>query len=432
MNANTNAENTVIDNAIVEVKPDNALVVIDPERYATDLFAPFQNQLTTLKRRAGRTDFDVTTKPGMVVAKELRAAFVKVRTAADKAKTEAKRPIDQAGKALLARYQAIATAAQAEEDKIASVIKAEETRIEQERQAAIAAERARTEAIEARLAHIRGIPQQMTQADSTTIKARISELLEKQLDPKLYDEFLDQAAQAMIDTIEALRQLETQAVAREDEARRVAAERAELQRMKAAEAERQAKEAEAQRQQAAAAAAMQKQQQQMADIMEIQGLAAALEAAGQHQDRASIGAAIARAEAFDPASFGAMAGMAKLARDAAYPLLVGLLESLPQAAPLTDMLMGSDSLEQIEDQPIDAVSPVISDTVPIEADDTGVVVGQAVIVDVPRKVIPAARHPGDLDILQVIVEHFHVSNDTALGWIATFDVSAVRASLAKA
>jgi hypothetical protein len=248
MNTETQQDQNTIDGAVTEVKaPDNALVVIDPERYATELFQPFQDQLATAKRRAARATYDVTTKDGMAAAKELVRTFVKIRTSADKAKTEAKRPIDQAGKAILTRFNLIKAGAETEEEKHARVIEAEEARIEEEKQKKIAAERVRIEAIESRIAHIRSLAGQLARADSATLAAKVEEMASKRLDPAMYDEHLDDAVNALNGAVDELRSLHQQALEREEEARRVAAERAELERLRQEQAKRDAEEQERQR-----------------------------------------------------------------------------------------------------------------------------------------------------------------------------------------
>lgn len=247
------ADDNTIEGGVTVVKEiDHAQVILNPTQYAIELFKPFNDQLATEKRRARRVRYDITTPDGMIVAKELATTFVKIRTKAEKAKTEAKRPIDQAGKLILAQYATLEAAAKAEEKVHADAIEAERKRLADIEEANRKAEQARIEAIEARLVHIRGIPGRAQKADSVALQAQIDELLAKQLDPALYDEFLTQAAEAMMETTEQLRQLHTEALEREAEARRVAAQAAELERLKAereaAEARRREEEAERERQ----------------------------------------------------------------------------------------------------------------------------------------------------------------------------------------
>lgn len=230
----TAADEAVIGGQITEVKPDNALVVMDPEKYATELFAPFNAELAQAKRRANRQGYDITTKEGMATAKDLRSTFVKLRTRADKTKTEAKRPIDIAGKAILARFNAFRDAAEAEELKHAQAIDAETARREAEQAAKEAEQRAITEAIEARIAHIRGIPAMSASLDSAALALKVDELAGKQIDPNLYPgAYLNDAVEALNETVDKLREMHQMRLNHEAEQRRITTEREELAQLKA-------------------------------------------------------------------------------------------------------------------------------------------------------------------------------------------------------
>lgn len=239
----TAPDETVIDGAVVEVKPDNALVVIDPTRYATELFAPFNTELATAKRSAARKTYDITTTAGMEQAKELRTTFVKIRTRAEKVKIEAKRPIDQAGKKILEIYGTLETAAKAEEKKHNDVIVAREAEIEAEAQRKRDEERARVEAIENRVALIRGFAETLAKADSGAIEAAIAKLAEKQLLPADYQEYLEDALTAFNATVDRLKVMLTEAQEREAAERQAKADADELARLKAEAAAREKKEA---------------------------------------------------------------------------------------------------------------------------------------------------------------------------------------------
>jgi len=148
----------------------------------------------------------------------------------------------------------------------------------------------------------------------------------------------------------------------------------------------------------------------------------------------AVEAALAKARAFDPAAYGAMAPMAELARDAAMKQLEQLRANLPAPVIVTDLAApGADSTV----------------TVDIEADDTGVVIGKAVVstealeqlakpVQLAQayfgagggRVIPKATRPADLAMAELVALQYDVSNETAIGWLATFDADGARAALA--
>lgn len=368
---NTGDDN-VIDGAVTEVKaPSNDLVILDPERFATELFQPFHDQLAVAKRR--RFNYDITTSEGMTKAKEAATLFQKIRTSADKAKTAAKKPIDQAGKAILARFNVIEEAAKAEEKKHNDAITAEKQRLEDIEEEKRQKERARIEAIETRLAYIRGIPAQLAKADSAAISARLSELMAKQLDPALYDEFLEQAVSAMNETTDALRALEQEALERE-------AEKAELERLRqereaaeeCARAEREAREKAAAAEREAAAAREAELQRQL-DAM-----------------RAQMAAMQPKVETPTEAPAAAPA----------------------EAAPLDLIGTGYTS----HDFGI-ASAP---ETSPI-----------SVVTEAPlcAAVAPKPVRPSDVAMVSILAAHYEVDPALALEWLADFNVSAVRAQL---
>lgn len=399
-----------IEGSIKEVKePDNALVVLDPPRFASELFKPFNDELAAAKRK--RTRYDITTKEGMATAKEVLAGLVKIRTGADKAKSKAKKPIDQAGKEILAQYNALELAVKAEEKKHADVITEETARLARIEEEKRQLERARIEAIENRIDDIRLIPSTLVKSDAATIETKLTELVARVLDKGDFEEHLEQAITAQNISINELRQLLTDA--REREARD-----AELARLRAEDEQRKATAAAAEKIQADAAARLKAQQDQMNAIVEIQGLASALTAAGQAGDREAVEAAVTKARAFNPDSFGAMAPMAALARDAALPLLEDLLANLPALEPEPEPALVVHAVPATSENPPGIARPLE------QARATG-----GTFLGGGGRVIPKSKKPTDLDILELVAGHYGVPNLTAVDWLATFDAVGVRAAL---
>lgn len=415
-------DHLTIDGAITEVKkPDNALVIVNPTQFATELFQPYNDQLAVAKRKAGREKYDIKTKDGMAKAKEFRATFVTIRTTADKAKSEAKRPIDEAGKKILEIYKALETAAKAEEAKHNALIVAEETRIEEEKQARIAAERVRIEAIEARIAHIAAIPVQLAPAESGVIAAKIEELVAKRLDPAMYDEFLEAAVTAINTTVDQLREHHATALTREAAERQAAADRAELARLQEEKKEREKKEAadaerraEEDRQRqldaekaaqatADALAAVQRQQAQMGELMEIQQLSLT-----DPQDRAALEAALAKATAFNPASYGALEPMAKMTRDTSTATLNALLAALPAPEPEPAVEVAAPAVE--------AAQPAVVETAPVSAPRYRSVL----------EPVAAPAGPTDLELVKALAELFVVPTLKMVDRLATIDFAELR------
>lgn len=318
----------IIEGEVIEVKtPEAALAVMNPGEYGKQLMEPYVKQLTAARRKATTSKFDIKTKDGMTSAKQLKKLFVTIRTTADEAKANAKRPIDAAGAAILAEYKIVEAGAKAEEARIAALITAEEKRLEDEKQAKIAAERARIEAIEERLVELRSMPATLALAASSTIQKCIDALLADQLDPKDYQEFLDEAAEAKIATVEKLREHLTAALARE-EAARIAQENAEkLARLEAEQAERDKAAAEAKRIADEQAAAVARQAQDMQDIMAINMV---VNTAPGIETRAQLAEELAKVQAFDPARYGTIQNMADMAKTLATNALQARLAQLPE------------------------------------------------------------------------------------------------------
>lgn len=385
---------------------DNALVVTNPEKYAKDLFEPFYAELTTARRRASRANYDITTPAGMEAAKLLADTFTKIRTRADKLKTERKKPIDQAGKAILTAYNALADAAKAEQDKHDKAIRDEKARLEQIEQAKRDAERARIEAIEQRLAHIRGIPAMLAKADAALLQTKLDELLAKQLDPALYNEFLEQAAAAMIETTDAVRQLLTEATEREARDARLKQLEAEEEARKAkAEADRKANEE--------AAANLKRQQDQMTEMAAIQAISVA---APTIETREQLAAELAKVQNFDPASYGTMQPLADMARTMALTALEKRLAELPEPEP-EPAPAAADPVD-LEPTPAPIMEPVAAPS----PSPSGP-------YRFPSRRIPAPVRPTDLAILEAVAAHFGVPGKAALGWLATVDIEQLRAQL---
>jgi hypothetical protein len=265
-----------------EVKaPDNALVILNPGQFATELFQPFQDQLTAAKRKAGREKYDITTKEGLAKAKELKATFVTIRTSADKAKTAAKRPIDESGKKILEHYKKIEDAAKAEEAKHAEAIAAEEKRQADERQRKLDEERERVERLEAKVDALRQLPQTCAGLNSDQLRDAIDQWTNHTIAKADYEDYFEDAVIALEEAIVELRKMLDNALKAEAAARQAEADRQELERLRAEQAQREAEEAERKRVADEAAAEQQRQlvaqqealarsQQIMAGLMDIQ------------------------------------------------------------------------------------------------------------------------------------------------------------------
>ncbi|HWV64108.1 MAG TPA: hypothetical protein VN019_10785, partial [Oxalicibacterium sp.] len=173
--------------------------------------------------------------------------------------------------------------------------------------------------------------------------------------------------------------------------------------------------------QEAAAAQLQRQQDQMAAIMEIQGLATALEAAGKSGDADAIEAALKKALTFNPEDFGPMTAMARMARDATIPLL----ESLMDALPMPDVL----DPEPVHYAKAEEGARIIGIDLTPEGDATVVV--DIPVLQEPMRVEPAPVKPSDDDLIELVMRTYGESRKTVLDWLAEINYLAAYEKLAE-
>ncbi len=190
---------------------------------------------------------DVRTAAGMKQAIAGRAAYRSPRIALEAARKAAKAPLLTTGREIDAFAKSVEKRLLEGESHYDDQIKAEESRKEAERQAKIEAERERVAGIQERIAELRGHPSLPMQ--SALIAEHISDLRAIVVDES-FQEFMVQAEAVRTQGIARLQALHDEALAREQEAKRLAdeaaalaAERAELERQRV-EDERQRTEAE--------------------------------------------------------------------------------------------------------------------------------------------------------------------------------------------
>lgn len=207
---------------------------------------------------------DVTTKDGMAAARETRRSLVSLRTTVEAERVRLKAPLLERGRIIDAEAKRITERVVKVESPIDAAIKAEEARVEAEREAKRRAEeeakRQRQRELDAQVAEVAALGQ------STDIDRGLATLAS--IDPASFPD------EIQMRVIEAKRNARAQLESRKAEAERRAAEQAELERQRAelaaareaaakarAEAERQLEEVR--QQQAAAAAELERQQREM-------------------------------------------------------------------------------------------------------------------------------------------------------------------------
>jgi len=210
------------------------LITLDPAKYVAEVFKPFNDKLAALKAEADAITPDASTTAGMDVCIKYRAAFRDdVRIAGEKARADRKAPILQIGKLLDTKYRDLLEAVAPYEAKFHNAIEAEKQRKEELK----AAEKAREEQIRLRLVAIRELPLGAIGKASANIDAMIA-ALDADEPGEDFGVMLDAAKEAHAESMAKLVTARDAAVAAEEEAARIAADRAELQKMRDEAAER--------------------------------------------------------------------------------------------------------------------------------------------------------------------------------------------------
>lgn len=236
-------DNPLIADEVVERKAPSEIAAYNPIKLA----------LAELRKRHEGVVYDLTKPDQETAARKARRELVSMRTRLEETRQAEKKFFLEAGRQVDAQAKAITAEIAALEDPLDRDIRALEAKREEEKVARARAEKARTDAHEARIRDIRAILDRCRGLSSAEIAERVTALTAWRADG--FEEYQLQAEQATAETLAALRKLHDDTVAREQEAAREAERRAELERREA-ELRRQQEElaAERARQEEAAAA----------------------------------------------------------------------------------------------------------------------------------------------------------------------------------
>lgn len=199
------------------------------ERYPTDLV------------------YDVTTGKGMVDAVAHRAAWREPRLTVERLRKQAKAPVLALGKSIDARAAWLTEQLLIGETPIDQQIKAEEARKEAIKQAKIAAEFGRVQAIQDAIAEIHMDAMVAAGKSAAVIAEALESMRSRILDPLVFQELLSQAEAARVAAVAKMDLAHKAALHTEAQAAQLAEERAELARLRAEAAERRVKEEAEQR-----------------------------------------------------------------------------------------------------------------------------------------------------------------------------------------
>jgi len=205
-------------------------------------FNPVQKGLAELRKELAGVQFDVTTTAGDKAARAARSRCVSIRTSADAAYEGWNKPMLTKQREMRAILAQIKDEVKAIEEPIDAQIKAEETRKAEIRAAKEAAELARQKLIQERITALHAFPMLALNKDAAGIAEVLTRAADLPITTELYEHRAGEAMQLHAEVVAKLEQMRDTALAQEQEAARLAAERAELER------QRQEQEAAAQRQ----------------------------------------------------------------------------------------------------------------------------------------------------------------------------------------
>lgn len=194
-----------------------------------------EHALAILREKYKDAKYDLTTTAGDKAARAARLELKTLRTDLEKKRTELKAPALLFGKTIDSEAARLTAEIQALETPIDAQIKADEKRREDERIAKEQAEAARRKVYTDGIAKIAGYVEQAADLPAARIAAGITYLEGMNLAD--FDDYLAEATATRDRTVAALRALHAKAVAREEEAARLDAERIEQARIAAEQAE---------------------------------------------------------------------------------------------------------------------------------------------------------------------------------------------------
>lgn len=240
-------------------------------------YRPIEAALAELRNKYQGVVFPVSTTSGDKEARVARRELVGLRTSLETRRVEIKAPILALAKAIDTEAKRLTSAIEALETPIDAQIKAEEARQETERAAKAAAAAAKAaaaaaalDALRAKVKAIADTPLAMLGKTPVEIAASITALEFLPVTDIEFEELVCEASTARDDALVKLRAMHTQAIEREEEEKRLAAEREEMERQRKEQearlaAERQELERQRQEQEARLAAerqAMERQRQE--------------------------------------------------------------------------------------------------------------------------------------------------------------------------
>jgi colicin import membrane protein len=204
-------------------------------------YSATEQALAELRQKYEAAVFDVTTGKGMVAAKQARAELREYRVALEAKRVELKAPILERGRVLDAEAKRITAELESLEKPIDASIKSEEQRKEREKAEREEAERQRVAELHARFGAIKSLPLRAVNATVEQIDQIIAEA--GLIDPTTFPADMQAAAKFEQNVaIASLRAARDQRLADDARQAKIAADLAELERLRAERAAVQAEQ----------------------------------------------------------------------------------------------------------------------------------------------------------------------------------------------
>jgi hypothetical protein len=209
-----------------------------PERAAVALGTPkYEQEIRDLVAKTV-TITEVKNKDGRDQCHGAMMTLKNTRVGIEKAAKAAREDATAFSKAVIAEEKRLVALAEPEEARLQGLRDAWDAEREIERQAKLAAEKARIEVIRKRIAEMQAIPAMLVGKSSETIAAAIESLEAVQITLDDFAEFSGEAEMAKIGALAKLGEMLSAQVAHEAEAKRLQVEREQLARERAETAER--------------------------------------------------------------------------------------------------------------------------------------------------------------------------------------------------
>jgi hypothetical protein len=386
-------------------------------------FNAVQKGLAELRKELAGVQFDVTTAAGDKAARAARSRCVSIRTSADAAYEGWNKPMLAKQREMRAVLASIKDEVKAVEEPIDAQIKAEEQRKAEIKAAKEAAEKERQKAIQERFNVLARYLSEAVGQTSAGILTLRDELAGMELTTELYDQRAGEAMALHAEVSSKLEQMYVAVLAQEQEAARLAEERANLER------QRLEQEAEAKRQRAAEEARLKAEREA---CEKEQAELRARQKAEQDRIDAERNAENARLEALrteQARKDAEAAAEIKRQQDEAAAALRAQQEEINRQR--RELEVKQEAERRAEQERVDAEARALREKEAAERAKAEAEAAAARAEEERRQRVEFELHgPGDAEIVRVLAAHYRVSNGDVIAWLGKFNPQAIDQALA--